>query len=222
MRRRIASGTAAVCGAALLLAMTVTLGGVFGLFSSTNANPSNNFTTAPDYAAPTAGRSVIGRPRAARRASSIRAAPTWSMRTSPTRATQRAAIAAVTSNTSAVTTGGSSTSLSAGAFSVGGLSYSHRANSLTANASVAEGTYSYTLGLSDNAGNSRSQSGFQRGRGQHGAERLRCADGQRRRGHGRTGGVGRHDRLHVLRTTGSEFDPLRLERLADRREPSGS
>jgi len=61
MRRRIASGTAAVCGAALLLAMTVTLGGVFGLFSSTNATPPTTSRRRPTNAAPTAGRSVIGK-----------------------------------------------------------------------------------------------------------------------------------------------------------------
>lgn len=160
MRRRIAGGAAAVCAAALLLGMTVTLGGVFGLFSSTNANPSNNFTTAPDYAAPTAGGSVIGKTQGGT-PGFIHQGGTYYVFADVTDSGNPASgTSSVTSNTSTVTTGASATSLSAGAFSVGGLSYSHRTASLTANGSLAEGTYAYTLGLSDNAGNSRSQSGF--------------------------------------------------------------
>jgi hypothetical protein len=160
MRRGAAGTTAALCAAALLCGLTITLGGVFGLFSSTNANPSNNFATAPDYVAPSASRSVIGKTQGGT-PGFIHQGGTYYVFADVTDSGNPASgIAAVTSNTSTVTTGASSTSLPAGAFSVGGFTYSNRANSLTANASLPEGTYSYTLGLSDNAGNSRSQSGF--------------------------------------------------------------
>ena len=160
MRRRLAATTAALCAAALLAGLAIGIGGVFGLFTSTSANPSDNFATAADYVAPSASRSVIGKTQGGT-PGFIHQGGTYFVYADITDSGNPASgIATATSNTATVTTGASSSSLSSGSFTTGGLSYSHRAASLTANASLAEGTYSYTLGLSDNAGNSRSQSGF--------------------------------------------------------------
>ncbi len=160
MRRRAAATTAALCAAALLSGLTITLGGVFGLFSSTNANPSNNFASAPDYVAPSAARSVIGKTQGGTPGYVHQGGTYYVFADLSDSGNPASGIAGATSNTSTVTTGASSTTLSSGSFTVGGLSYSHRTASVTANASLPEGTYTYTLGLSDNAGNSRSQSGF--------------------------------------------------------------
>jgi hypothetical protein len=160
MKRRAAATAAVLCAVALFCGLTITLGGVFGLFSSTTASPSNNFATAPDYAAPSASRSVIGKTQGGTPGFIHQGGTYYVFADVSDSGNPASGIATVTSNTSTVTTGASSTSLAAGPFSVGGLSYSHRALSQTANATLAEGTYSYTLGLSDNAGNSRSQSGF--------------------------------------------------------------
>lgn len=160
MRRRLAATTAALCAAALLAGLAIGIGGVFGLFTSTSANPSDNFATAADYVAPSASRSVIGKTQGGTPGFIHQGGIYFVYADIADSGNPASGIATVTSDTATVTTGASSTSLSSGSFATGGLSYSHRAASLTANASLAEGTYSYTLGLSDNAGNSRSQSGF--------------------------------------------------------------
>ncbi len=160
MRRRLAATTAALCAAALLAGLAIGIGGVFGLFTSTSANPSDNFATAADYVAPSASRSVIGKTQGGT-PGFIHQGGTYFVYADITDSGNPASgIATATSNTATVTTGASSSSLSSGSFTTGGLSYSHRAASLTANASLVEGTYGYTLGLGDNADNSRSQSGF--------------------------------------------------------------
>lgn len=50
--------------------------------------------------------------------------------------------------------------LSAGSFSANGVSYGYRSAALTAGTSLAAGSYSYSLTLTDTAGNSATQSGF--------------------------------------------------------------
>ena len=69
-------------------------------------------------------------------------------------------IASVTANVQTVSTGQSAVPLSAGSFSVAGVSYNYRSSAITAANPKAEGTYSYSIASTDNASNSRTQSGF--------------------------------------------------------------
>jgi hypothetical protein len=147
--------------AALLCGLMVTFGAVFGRFTSASANPSNNFASAPDYVAPTASRSVIGKTQGGT-PGYVHQGGTYQVYGEVTDTGNPASgVSTVSSNTSTVTTGAVSASLTSGAFAVGGLSYGYRSSaSLTANASLAEGTYGYTLAMADVAGNSRTQAGF--------------------------------------------------------------
>jgi hypothetical protein len=159
-RQRAWRGAAAVSGAALVCGLAITLGGVFGAFASTNANPSNNFASAPDYVAPSASRSVIGKTQGGT-PGYIHQGGTYQVYAEVTDSGNPASgVSTVSSNSSAVTTGATSTSLASGSFPIGGLSYGYRTTSLTAKTPLAEGTYGYTLALADAAGNSRTQTGF--------------------------------------------------------------
>lgn len=66
-------------------------------------------------------------------------------------------IASVKANVSAITSGQTATSLSAGSYSVDGVSYGYRSAQLTASSSLTSGTKSYSLALTDGDGNARSQ-----------------------------------------------------------------
>jgi hypothetical protein len=141
----------------LLIGTTLTVGGVFGSFTATGINSGNSFATAPDFRAPTAGRSVIGK-SAGGIPGFIKQGGAYFVYADVTDTGNPASgISTVTSNTSNVTTLATSTTLSSGSFSIGGLSYSHRSASLTANAVLAAGTYNYAVTSTDVAANSGTQ-----------------------------------------------------------------
>jgi len=155
-RQRAWRGAAAVSAAALACGLAITLGGVFGAFASTNANPSNNFASAPDYVAPSASRSVIGKTQGGT-PGYIHQGGTYQVYAEVTDSGNPASgVSTVTSNSATVTTGATSTSLASGSFPIGGLSYGRQSASLTANATLPAGTYSYSLSSTDVAGNSGS------------------------------------------------------------------
>lgn len=68
-------------------------------------------------------------------------------------------VASVTANVSSITTGATAVALVAGAYSVGGVSYTYRSASQTATASAAQG-YAYSITATDNAGNTATNSSF--------------------------------------------------------------
>lgn len=68
-------------------------------------------------------------------------------------------IAAVRADVSSVTAGSSAVTLAAGSFSAGGVAYGYRGAALTANASLAEGSKSFSVTATDNAGNANSLGG---------------------------------------------------------------
>lgn len=69
-------------------------------------------------------------------------------------------VASVSANVSTVTTGQTTVALASGSFSAGGVSYTHRSGSLTANAALTAGAKAYTITATDVAGNGTTQSGF--------------------------------------------------------------
>jgi hypothetical protein len=155
-RAELLAVAAAVALVAGLLGAIV--GQTFGNFTSTTSNSGNNFAAASDYRAPTINRSVIGK-TAGGTPGFIKQGGTYYVYADVTDTGNPASgISSVTSNTSTITTGATATSLSSGAFSIGGLSYSHRTASLTANATLTAGTYTYTVTAADVAGNSGNQS----------------------------------------------------------------
>jgi hypothetical protein len=141
----------------LLLGVTVTIGHSFGAFTATAPNSGNTFATATDYRAPTQNRSVIAK-SAGGTPGFIKQGGTYFVYADLTDTGNPASgISTATSNNSALTALATSTTLSSGSFSVGGLSYNRRSASQTATAVLGAGTYNYTVTSADVVGNSATQ-----------------------------------------------------------------
>jgi hypothetical protein len=149
---------------AALLALGLVLGAgggtTYAAFSSLASNAGNSFSAAPDLVAPAASASVIAK-TSGYLAGAIRQGGTFYLYANvaddgnpPT------GVASVTADVSAISAGATAVSLVAGSYSVEGVAYGYRSASLTANAVLPEGTYAYTLTLTDAAGNAVTQAGF--------------------------------------------------------------
>jgi hypothetical protein len=158
MRRRRARHLAVAASVALLLGVSMTIGQSFASFTKTTPNSGDTITAATDYRAPTINRSVIAK-TAGGTAGFIKQGGTYFVYADITDTGNPASgISTATSNTSTITTGATATALASGAFTIGGLSYGRRSASLTANAALTAGTYTYSVTSADVAGNSGSQS----------------------------------------------------------------
>jgi hypothetical protein len=143
-----------------LLGLAATAGVVWALYTDDAASNGNELVAAPDWVAPSASASVIGKSQGGV-PGYIRQGGTYMVYANVSDGGAPASgVAGVTANASTVTTGQSATALSAGSFPTGGVTYSHRSGTLTANASLAAGTYAYSLTSKDLANNSRTQSGY--------------------------------------------------------------
>lgn len=144
----------------LLTAATTARQSVWGNFSSAGADAGNSITAATDFRAPTASASVIGK-TAGGLTGSIKKAGTYYVYANVSDTGNPASgIATVTTNVNSITSGSTAVALVAGSYTAGGTSYNYRSASLTAGSSLAAGSYSYSLTLTDAAGNSATQSGF--------------------------------------------------------------
>lgn len=145
---------------AALLGLATTAGVVWALYTDDAASDGNELVAAADWVAPSATASVIGKSQGGA-PGFIRQGGTYMVYANVGDGGAPASgIAGVAANASSITTGQSAAALSAGSFSIGGVAYGHRSGTLTANASLAAGTYSYSLTSKDLAGNSGTQSGY--------------------------------------------------------------
>lgn len=145
---------------AALLGLAIAAGVVWALYSGKAASDGNELVAAADWVAPSASASVIGKsqggvPGYIRQGGTYMVYANVSDSGGPP-----SGITSVTANASAITTGQSAAALSSGSFTIGETAYSHRSGTLTANATLAAGSYSYSLASKDLAGNSRTQSGY--------------------------------------------------------------
>lgn len=136
-------------------------GGTFAAFTSTASNPGNAVTAADDFRAPAVSASVIARsggtvPGFVKQAGAYYVYATVAADTG----NPASGIQSVTANVANVTTGSTAVSLAAGSFPAGGTTYNYRSASLTANASLSEGSKSYSVTATDNASNSETLSGL--------------------------------------------------------------
>jgi hypothetical protein len=155
----------------LTAALTVTLAGLllgsgaqFSLarLTSSAAIGSNTFTTAAsfDTVAPTVSSTVIAK-SGQYFASFIKKGGAYYIYANATDGgAAPSGIATIKANVSTITTGQTAVSLVAGSYTVEGVTYGFRSASLTAGATLAAGSYTYSLTSTDNAGNARTQSGF--------------------------------------------------------------
>jgi hypothetical protein len=151
---------AATIVAVLLGASALARQSVWGNFTATGSSPGNSITAATDFRAPTASGSAIGK-TAGGLAGQIKKGATYYVYANASDSGNPASgVATVTANVSSLTAGSTAVALSAGSFNSGGVSYGFRSAALTAGASLAAGSYSYSLTLTDVAGNSQTQSGY--------------------------------------------------------------
>jgi hypothetical protein len=157
-RRRQRRLVLALLGA--LLGLATTAGVVWALYADDAASDGNELVAAADWVAPSASASVIGKSQGGV-PGYIKQGGTYMVYANVTDSGgPPSGIAGVTANAGAITTAQTAAALSAGSFAIGGVTYSHRTATLTANATLAAGTYSYTLSAKDLAGNARTQSGY--------------------------------------------------------------
>ena len=142
-----------------LLLLVVSSGVAYAIFTRSRTVPSNAFTTAADWTAPTAS-SVIGK-TTGYTTGFIKQGGTYYVYAQVTdNGNPPGGVSTVTANVSTITTGQTAVSLTAGSYSAGGVSYNYRSASLTANASLSAGTYTYSITSTDVGGHSGTQSGF--------------------------------------------------------------
>jgi large repetitive protein len=151
---------AATVAAVLLGASALARQSVWGNFTSTAPNAGNSITAAADFRAPTASASAVGK-TAGGIVGQIKKGGTYYVYANATDTGNPASgVSTVTANVSSITSGSTAVALSAGSFSAGGVSYGYRSAALTAGSTLAAGSYSYALTLTDVAGNSKTQTGF--------------------------------------------------------------
>ncbi len=151
---------AATLVAFLLGAAAMARPGVWGNFTAAAPDAGNTITAATDFRAPAASGSAIGK-TAGGIAGSIKKGGTYYVYANVSDTGNPASgVSKVTANVSSITSGSTAVALSGGSFSAGGVTYNYRSAALTAGSTLAAGSYSYSLTLTDVAGNSATQSGF--------------------------------------------------------------
>ncbi len=133
----------------------------YGAFFSTTSN-TDNFSAAADFVAPTASASVIAK-QTGYLAGYVRQGGTFRVYANATDTGNPASgVSTITANVSSIRAGATAVALTSvgGPFSAQGVSYTYRSAVQTASNPLAAGGKTYTLTLTDVAGNSQTQSGF--------------------------------------------------------------
>lgn len=151
---------AASIAAVLLGTAALARQSVWGNFTATTPNAGNSITAATDFRAPTASASVIGKTAGGINGQVKKGGTYYVYANVSDTGNPASGVSAVTANVNSITSGSTAAALSAGSFTSGGVSYGYRSAALTAGASLAAGSYSYSLTLTDAAGNSKTQTGF--------------------------------------------------------------
>jgi hypothetical protein len=129
-------------------------------YSAAKTNPGNSFVAAADFTAPSASASVIAK-SAGGVSGYIKQGGTYHVYANVSDlGNPPSGVASVTADLGSVSSGQTAVALSAGSFAVDGQTFNYRSAQQTANATLAAGSYSYTLRLTDNASNAQTQGGF--------------------------------------------------------------
>lgn len=145
---------------AVLLCLAVLCGSVWAAYSGKSGSAGNELVSAPDWVAPTASSSLIGKslggvPGYIRQGGAYNVYANVSDSGNPA-----SGVSSVAGGLGTITTGQSAAALPAGSFAIGGAAYGYRSANLTANPTLAAGTYSYSLTSKDVLGATRLQTGF--------------------------------------------------------------
>ncbi len=143
---------AALVVVAGLVALTWT--GTVAAFSDSTDNTLNNVSAAPDFVAPDVTSAVVAK-TPGYDASYLKQASSYYVYANVAADTGNPAsgLATVRANTSAFDTGQTSVAMTAGAYSVGGVSYNYRSAALSADTPLGAGSRSFTVTATDGASN---------------------------------------------------------------------
>jgi plastocyanin len=145
---------------ALGLAIGLAGGATYAAFFATTSNSGNSISAAPDWTPPSASASVIMR-NGGNVPGYIRQGAQYYVYAAVTDSgNPPSGVATVTANVSNITTGQTAAALTAGSWTIAGVTYNYRSARLTANGTLTEGAKTYTLTMTDALGYSATQSGF--------------------------------------------------------------
>jgi hypothetical protein len=133
---------------------------VWGNFTAKTPSAGNSITAATDFRAPSASASVIGKTGGGTVGYVKKAGTYYVYANVSDTGSPASGVSTVTANVSAITSTGTAVALSAGSFTVGGVTYNRRSAAVTADSGLAAGSYGYSLTMTDVAGNSKTQSGY--------------------------------------------------------------
>jgi hypothetical protein len=129
-------------------------------FTGRSGNPANVLGGHSDWKAPAASASVVAK-AAGGSSGFLRQGGSYHVYAAVTDTGSPASgTSTVSANVSGITSGQTAVPLAPGSFSVDGRTYSHRSAALTANATLADGAYAYTLALRDAADNTSTRTGL--------------------------------------------------------------
>jgi hypothetical protein len=153
------AGALAVAAAVALAAGGIEL--ALAAFGSSSSNPGNAASASPDWTAPQASAAVGAKSSGGAIAGYVRQGGSYHLSANVAdTGNPPSGVATVRADASALTSGATQAALTSGNHTAGGASYGYRTSALTANATLAEGTYSFSLTVADSAGNSRTQGGY--------------------------------------------------------------
>ena len=140
------------------VALVAAVPAAWAAFTSTTS-AANTIATAADWTAPSVSSTVIAK-QTGYLAGSIKQGGTYYVYANVADSGNPASgISSVKTDVSAITTGQTAATLTAGSYSVNGTSYNYRSGLVTANGSLS-GTKSYTMTSTDNLAYARLQSGY--------------------------------------------------------------
>jgi hypothetical protein len=146
-----------------LLALAVAAAGIgstFAAFTAQTNNTGSNVTAASDFRAPTLTPIVIQKASGGSAVGSVRAGGTYRVyATVADTGSPASGVSSVTANVSTITPGQSAASMTAGTFTIDGVTYNRRSNVLTAQASLPNGSRAFSVTGVDAAGNSATANG---------------------------------------------------------------
>ncbi|MDP9343878.1 MAG: hypothetical protein M3Q23_17670 [Actinomycetota bacterium] len=148
--------------AMLVLATVVgtTAGVTVAGFIGTTSNGSNSITAATDFVAPNVTASVVER-TAGGGAGYLTKGSTYYVYANVTDTGNPASgVSSVTAHVKNIENGANNVALTSGSYTAGGVTYSYRSASRTADSNLSDGVQSYTVGATDNANNSGTASSF--------------------------------------------------------------
>ena len=160
MRPRLSACRAAAALASLAGLVAAWSGVTFASFTSSSDNPGSAITAAADFRAPTVSASVISKASGGTAGYVKQGGSYYVYANVSDTGNPASGVASVTADVSAISLGETSVALTAGSYSVDGITYSHRSAARTATAVLSEGSKSYSIAATDNDSNSGTTGGF--------------------------------------------------------------